>query len=65
LSAVEQMDLAAFYGAYRLDGHGRPAHDPAMMVALLLYAEGVAQSRFGKDKQPKPRNPHICGGFGE
>ena len=38
LSAVEQMDLSQFYAAYRLDGNGRPAHDPAMMVALLLYA---------------------------
>ena len=32
------MDLSAFYAAYRADGHGRAAHDPAMMVALLLYA---------------------------
>jgi transposase len=38
LAAVEEMDLAAFYRVYRLDGHGRAAHDPAMMVALLLYA---------------------------
>jgi transposase len=38
LAAVEEMDLAAFYGAYRQDGHGRAAHDPAMMVGLLLYA---------------------------
>ena len=38
LAAVEEMDLSAFYGAYREDGHGRAAHDPAMMVALLLYA---------------------------
>ncbi len=38
LAAVEEMDLSVFYGAYRLDGHGRAAHDPAMMVALLLYA---------------------------
>ena len=38
LAAVEQMDLSQFYAAYRLDGHGRPAHEPAMMVALLLYA---------------------------
>jgi transposase len=27
-----------FYGAYRQDGRSRPAYDPAMMVALLLYA---------------------------
>jgi transposase len=38
LAAVKEMDLTAFYAAYRADGHGRAAHDPAMMVALLLYA---------------------------
>jgi transposase len=38
IDAVAQLDLAAFYAAYRADGHGRAAHDPAMMVALLLYA---------------------------
>ena len=38
IDAVEQMDLAAFYAAYRHDGHGRAAFEPAMMVALLLYA---------------------------
>src|SRR5664280_2860851 len=38
LSSVEAMDLAPFYASYRSDGHGRPAHDPGMMVALLLYA---------------------------
>jgi transposase len=38
LAAVDEMDLAAFYASYRADGHGRAAHDPQMMVALLLYA---------------------------
>jgi transposase len=38
LDAVETMDLSEFYAAYRADGHGRAAHDPAMMVALLLYS---------------------------
>jgi transposase len=38
LEAVGEMDLDAFYGAYRADGHGRAAYDPGMMVALLLYA---------------------------
>jgi transposase len=38
IDAVAQLDLAPFYAAYRDDGHGRAAHDPAMMVALLLYA---------------------------
>ena len=38
LGAVEQMELDCFYEGYRLGGAGRPAYDPAMMVALLLYA---------------------------
>ena len=47
LDAVEELDLAAFVAAYRADGHGRPAHDPAMMVALVLYAyaKGVRSAR--------------------
>jgi transposase len=38
IDAAAEMDLSTFYAAYRGDGHGRAAHDPAMMVALLLYA---------------------------
>ena len=38
LESVEQLDLSAFYAAYRDDGRGRPAYEPSMMVALLLYA---------------------------
>src|SRR3954452_3145907 len=43
LAAVERLDLTAFYRAYRLDGQGRPAHEPAMMVALLLYSYAVGE----------------------
>jgi transposase len=48
LDAVAGMDLGAFYGAYRQDGRARPAYDPAMMVAVLLYAyaRGVRSSRM-------------------
>lgn len=47
IELVEQLDLSEIYGYYRVDGHGRPAHDPAMMVALVLYgyAIGVTSSR--------------------
>jgi transposase len=38
IDAVAEMDLDAFYAAYRADGRSRPAYDPAMMVAVLLYA---------------------------
>jgi transposase len=43
IDAVAQLDLSAFYAAYRADGHGRAAHDPAMMVAVLLYAYAIGE----------------------
>jgi len=47
VEVVERLDLTGFYAVYRADGSGRPAHDPAMMVALVLYnyAVGVRSSR--------------------
>jgi transposase len=38
IDAVAEMDLGAFYAAYRADGHGRAAYEPSVMVALILYA---------------------------
>jgi transposase len=43
LDAVDEIDLSAFYAAYREDGWGRAAFDPLMMVALLLYAYAVGE----------------------
>src|SRR3954452_23946109 len=47
IDAVAEMKLDAFYAAYRVDGRCRPPYDPAMMVALVLYAyaRGVPSSR--------------------
>jgi transposase len=47
LGAVEQMDLSRFNDAYRLGAAGRPAYDPQVMVALLMYsyARGNRSSR--------------------
>ena len=47
LASVEEMDLSGFYGVYRPDGHGRPAYDPKVVVALLFYAcaQGIRSSR--------------------
>ena len=47
LGAVDQLDLGAFYGAYRENGKGRAAYEPSMVVALLLYsyARGNRSSR--------------------
>jgi Transposase domain (DUF772) len=38
LDVVDGLDLSELYAAYRADGWGRAAHDPSMMLALLLYA---------------------------
>jgi transposase len=38
LDAVAQMNLTAIERSYRADGWGQAAYEPAMMVALLLYA---------------------------
>ena len=38
IGIVGRMDLSAFYGAYRADGHGRAAYEPSVMVALILFA---------------------------
>lgn len=47
IDVVDQIDLDRFRRSYRADGHGRAAYDPAVMVALLLYAYciGVRSSR--------------------
>src|ERR671919_210282 len=43
LDAVDEIDLSAFYAAYREDGWGRAAFDPQVMVALLLYAYAIGE----------------------
>ena len=43
IDVVGEIDLGEFYAAYRADGHGRAAHDPAMMVSLLLYSYALGQ----------------------
>ena len=47
IDAVADMNLDAFYAAYRADGHGRAAYEPSLIVALILYAfaTGVRSSR--------------------
>src|SRR5436853_7575444 len=46
LDAVAGMELAEFYAAYREDGVGRRAYDPAMMALLVYaYARGIRSAR--------------------
>jgi hypothetical protein len=41
LDAVAGMDLSGFYGAYRADGVGRRAYDPAMFASLPCCCMGT------------------------
>jgi hypothetical protein len=64
LDSVAEMDLAAFNGAYRQDGWGRAAHDPArgrfarspirkvaaVTAALALLAAGPAHAVGGPNE---------------
>ena len=43
LASVEEMDLGAFYGSYRMDGWGRAAFEPSMMA----WAQPVVATRCG------------------
>jgi transposase len=43
IEAVKDIDLSPFYARYRQDGWGRAAYDPAMMVAIVLYAYAKGQ----------------------
>lgn len=43
IDAVKDMELSPFYARYREDGWGRAAYDPAMMVAIVLYAYAKGQ----------------------
>lgn len=38
LDVVAELDLEEFYAAYRGDGRGGAVYDPAMILAVLLYA---------------------------
>src|SRR3954466_13893282 len=47
IDVVGVIDTAAFYAAYREDGHGRAAYEPTMMITLVLYcwSRGTRSSR--------------------
>jgi transposase len=38
LDVVAELDLAAFYAEFRVDGRGGAVYDPAMMLGVLVYA---------------------------
>ena len=59
IDALAEIDLSAFYAAYREAGHGR-GHEPAMMVALLLYAYAAGRLDAA-DLGFQPASPRRAG----
>jgi transposase len=59
---VDQLDLGPFLKAYRVDGHGRAAYEPGMLLAVLLYAycTGIRSSRQA-DRAPLPGGHRLPG----
>jgi transposase len=43
IDVVAELDLAGFYAGYREDGRGGATYDPALMLAILLYAYCVGE----------------------
>lgn len=43
IDVVDQLDLSRFERRYRADGRGGAAYDPALMVAVLIYAYCVGE----------------------
>src|ERR687889_772712 len=48
LEAVDELDLDAFYAAYRQDGCGRAAHDPAIAQLFGSVLEVCARAGMVK-----------------
>src|SRR4051812_43626124 len=58
IDAVGVIDTTAFCAADRVDGHGRAAYEPSMMIALLLYLLGKRDALFAGARA------RVCGGSG-
>lgn len=64
---LERLDLSAFYGSIKavVDGAGRPASDPRVLLALWVYAttEGVGSARqLDRLCQEHDAYRWLCGG---
>ncbi len=66
IDVVEAIDTAVLHARHPNDGPGRPAYDPDMMLALLLYAYMVGQRssrRIEAACRTDAAHRVICGGL--
>jgi hypothetical protein len=65
LGAVDQMDLDRFREAYRMGAAGRAPFDPAVMVALLMYAYCARDPFFAGDRAGVLGGRRVQGDHGD
>ena len=51
LDVVSELDLAAFYAEYREDGRGGAAYDPALVLAVLVYAYCIGKGSSRRNER--------------
>ena len=61
LDVVSELDLDAFYGEYREDGRGGAAYDPALVLAVLVYAYCVGERSSTTHRAPARRRRRLPG----
>jgi transposase len=57
IDAVEDMDLDAFYAAYRADGHGRAAYEPLVFPRFAGHLSACGESRSEEVSMPRTKPP--------
>ena len=64
LDVVAELDLRDFLSGYRVDGRGGAAYDPAMMLALLVYAYCTGERSSRRDRTTFGGGCGVPGGRG-
>ena len=65
LDVVAELDLTGFLSGYRADGRGGAAYDPAMMLAVLVYAYCIGERSSRRIERRLVRGRGVPGGRGE
>jgi hypothetical protein len=65
LDVVAELDLSGFLSGYRAAGLGGAAYDPAMMLAVLIYAYCTGERSSRRDRAPVGRGRGVPGDGGQ
>ena len=60
LGGVDEMDLSAFYGAYRENGQGRAAYEPSMVAYFCTRTRAGTAPRRGIERECREDVVYKC-----